>query len=143
MLNQVVLLHQAVHVTPRDVGPDAQLAGLELPLLRHAEGSSSSTIMTNRLVRITTKEMRERKNIFFISVTWIRIRIMGNLLVRIQEAKLKFKIVNCFTLNIKAHPGLSCVPETGCIDPFWNIDTLGELVNILKIVSKFTRLLGK
>ena len=68
---------------------------------------------------------------------------MGNLLVRIQEAKLKFKIVNCFTLNIKAHPDLSCVPETGCIDPFWNIDTLGELVNILKIVSKFTRLLGK
>jgi hypothetical protein len=37
MLDEVVFLHNAVHVAARDVGPDAQLPRLELPLLCHTE----------------------------------------------------------------------------------------------------------
>ena len=35
--DEVVLLHEPVHVAARDVGPDAQLARLEVPLLRDAQ----------------------------------------------------------------------------------------------------------
>ena len=36
VLDEIVLLDDAVDVAARDVGPDAELARLELPLLRHA-----------------------------------------------------------------------------------------------------------
>ncbi len=44
VLDEVVLLHNAVHVAARDVGADAQLPGLELPLLCHAENKRKSEI---------------------------------------------------------------------------------------------------
>ncbi len=44
VLDEVVLLHNAVHVAARDVGPDAQLPGLELPLLCHTENKGNSEI---------------------------------------------------------------------------------------------------
>ncbi len=44
MLDEVVLLHNAVHVAARDVGADAQLPGLELPLLCHTGNKRNSEI---------------------------------------------------------------------------------------------------
>jgi hypothetical protein len=46
MLDEVVLLHNAVHVAASDVGADAQLPRLELPLLRHTENKGNSEIFT-------------------------------------------------------------------------------------------------